>query len=85
MGHGAGFVVLLSDVSEHWLWRDTGGGGLTGLAIFGRVTSARSVVVMAAVCVAGIILTWYAGRLQWRPGMAGAIDEHEARCGRDFW
>ena len=28
--------------------------GLTGLAIYGRVTSARSVVVMAAVCVAGI-------------------------------
>jgi hypothetical protein len=37
--------------------------GLTGLAIYGRVTSARSVLVMAAVCVAGIVLTWYAGRL----------------------
>jgi hypothetical protein len=37
--------------------------GLTGLAIYGRVTSARSMVVMAAVCVAGISLTWYAGRL----------------------
>jgi hypothetical protein len=37
--------------------------GLTELAIYGRVTSALSVVVMAAVCVSGIILTWYAGRL----------------------
>jgi len=37
--------------------------GLTGLGIYGRETSARSTVVMAAVCFAGIVLTWYAGRL----------------------
>jgi hypothetical protein len=37
--------------------------GLTGLAIYGRETPARSTVAMAAVSVAGIVLTWYAGRL----------------------
>jgi hypothetical protein len=37
--------------------------GLTALAIYGRATPARSAVAMAAVSVAGIVLTWYAGRL----------------------
>jgi len=37
--------------------------GLTALGIYGRETSARSTVAMAAVCVAGIVLTWYAGQL----------------------
>jgi len=37
--------------------------GLTVLAVYGRETSARSTVAMAAVTVVGIILTWYAGRL----------------------
>jgi hypothetical protein len=37
--------------------------GLTALAIYGRETSARSTVAMVAVCVAGIVLTWYAGQL----------------------
>lgn len=37
--------------------------GLTALAVYGRESSAWSTVVMAAVSVAGIVLTWYAGRL----------------------
>jgi len=37
--------------------------GLTALAIYGRETPARSTVFMAAESVAGIVLTWYAGRL----------------------
>jgi hypothetical protein len=37
--------------------------GLTALAIYGRESSARSTVAMAAASVAGIVLTWYAGRL----------------------
>lgn len=37
--------------------------GLTAMAIYGHETSARSTAFMAAVCVAGIVLTWYAGRL----------------------
>lgn len=37
--------------------------GLTALAIYGRETSARSTMAMAAVSVAGGALTWYAGRL----------------------
>jgi hypothetical protein len=41
--------------------------GLTALAIYGRETSARSAVVMAAMSVAGIILTRYAGQLLWQP------------------
>lgn len=36
--------------------------GLTALAVYGR-ESARSTLVMAALNVAGIVLTWYAGRL----------------------
>lgn len=36
---------------------------LTVLAIYGRETPARSTMVMAAVSVAGIVLTWYAGQL----------------------
>lgn len=37
--------------------------GLTALVIYGRETPARSTVFMAAESVAGIVLTWYAGRL----------------------
>lgn len=37
--------------------------GLTAMAIYDRETPARSAVAMAAMSVAGIVLTWYAGRL----------------------
>ena len=36
---------------------------LTALAIYGRETSARSTMVMAAMSVAGTVLTWYSGQL----------------------
>jgi hypothetical protein len=37
--------------------------GLTALAVYGRETSVRSTLAMAAISEAGIILTWCAGRL----------------------
>ena len=59
--------------------------GLTALAIYGRETSAWSTVVMAAVCVAGIVLTWSAGRLVRMPmheQMRRNADG--SRCGRQL-
>ena len=37
--------------------------GLTALAVYGRESSTRSTLTMAAVSLAGIVFTWYAGQL----------------------
>jgi hypothetical protein len=37
--------------------------GLTALAVYGRESSPRSTLTMAAVSLAGIVFTWYAGQL----------------------